>query len=82
MRSGAIIVAIAALMAFGAGGRAASMTIEYAGHLFSEKSIALNLGDTLMFQNHDDVTRNINVVNNDDEATDLDSAETRHEPGP
>ena len=71
MRSGAIIVTIAVLMGFGAGVRAASMTIEQAGQLFSEKSVALNLGDTLTFQNHDDVTHNINVINDDDEATDL-----------
>jgi plastocyanin len=71
MRMGAIIVAFAALMAFAAEVRATSMTIEQAGQLFSEKSVSLSRGDSLTFQNHDDVTHNINVINDGDEATDL-----------
>jgi plastocyanin len=65
------IVAIAALVALTAEVRATSMMIEQAGQLFSEKTVALSRGDTLTFQNHDDVTHNINIVNDDDEATDL-----------
>jgi plastocyanin len=71
MRIGAIIVVAAILMIPGAFVWAASMTIEQSGQLFSEKSVSLNAGDSLTFANHDDVTHNINVINDDDEATDL-----------
>jgi plastocyanin len=71
MRIGTVIATTAAVMAFGAGVRAASMTIEQSGQLFSEKSVTLKPGDTLTFANHDDVTHNINVINSDDDATDL-----------
>jgi plastocyanin len=71
MRIGTIIVTIAALMASGIGVLAAGVTIEQSGQLFSEKSVSLKTGDTITFSNHDDVTHNINVINDNDDATDL-----------
>jgi plastocyanin len=71
MRIETIIGTVVAVVAFGAGVRAASMTIEQSGQLFSEKSVTLKSGDSLTFANHDDVTHNINVINDNDEATDL-----------
>jgi plastocyanin len=71
MRIRTIAVAIAALMASGVGVLAAGLTIDQSGQLFSEKSASLKTGDTITFANHDDVTHNINVINDNDEATDL-----------
>ena len=71
MRIKTIVVAIAAIMASGAGVLAAGVTIEQSGQLFSEKSVSLKIGDTITFANHDDVTHNINVINDNDDATDL-----------
>jgi plastocyanin len=65
------IIAAASLVAFGAAVRAASLTIEQSGQQFSEKSASLGAGDSITFANHDDVTHNINVINDDDDATDL-----------
>ena len=61
----------AALVGFAFGVHAGSMTIEQSGQKFSERSVDLKPGDSLTFANHDDVTHNINVVNDDDDATDL-----------
>ena len=71
MRIGVIIVTAAALTAIGVTVRAASVTIEQSGQQFSEKLAALSSGDSITFANHDDVTHNINVINDDDDATDL-----------
>ena len=71
MRLRSLAAAIAVLIALCAGVRAASLTIEQSGQLFSEKSVALKAGDSITFANHDDVTHNINVINADDDATDL-----------
>lgn len=71
MRIGAIIPAAVALMALGVGVRAAGPTIDQSGQQFSEKSVALQPGDTVVFANHDDVTQNISVIDGDDDATDL-----------
>jgi plastocyanin len=51
--------------------RAATTTIDQRGQTFSEKSVSVSVGDSLIFANHDDVTHNIGVVNDDDDATDL-----------
>jgi plastocyanin len=71
MRIGTLIGVAASLAALAAGVRAASVTIEQSGQQFSEKSAALSVGDSITFANHDDVTHNINVINDDDEAADL-----------
>jgi len=47
------------------------MTIEQSGQKFSEKSVEIKPGDSLTFANRGDVTHNINVINDDDEETDL-----------
>ena len=70
MRGSAIVLA-AALIATGAGVRAAGITIDQSGQQFSEKSVDLKPGDALNFANKDDVSHNITVVNDDDDATDL-----------
>jgi len=51
--------------------RAATTTIEQSGQQFSEKSLSLGVGDSITFANHDDVTHNVNVINDDDDAADL-----------
>jgi plastocyanin len=71
MRIGSLLAAVAALVALGSAVRAASMTIEQSGQTFSEKSVTLKTGDALVFTNHDDVTHNVNVIDDDDDATDL-----------
>ena len=38
---------------------------------FSEKSLSLATGDAVTFANKDDVSHNITVVNDDDDAADL-----------
>jgi cytochrome c peroxidase len=66
------LIAIAAVFAVVAlSVHATTTTIEQSGQLFSEKSMKLRAGDSILFANHDDVTHNINVVDEDDNATDL-----------
>ncbi len=57
--------------ALGISVRASTTVIDQSGQLFSEKSITVATGDSLTFANHDDVTHNISVINDDDDATDL-----------
>jgi cytochrome c peroxidase len=71
MRIVAIVFAAAALTAFGVAVRAANTTIEQSGQQFSERNVALQKGDSIVFSNHDDVTHNISVIDDDDEAADL-----------
>jgi cytochrome c peroxidase len=71
MRIRTLIGAAATLAAVAVGVRAANLTIEQSGQQFSEKSASVGVGDTIVFANHDDVTHNINVINDDDDATDL-----------
>jgi plastocyanin len=71
MRASAIVVATAALVAFGATVRAAGVTIDQSGQQFSEKSASLSPGDSITFANKDDVSHNITVVNDDDDTADL-----------
>ena len=71
MRTAISAIAIAAFLITAAAVRAGSTTVDQSGQQFSEKSLALAVGDTVVFQNRDDVTHNINVVNDDDDATDL-----------
>jgi cytochrome c peroxidase len=66
------IIAVAALSVIAVAVRASGVTnIDQAGQQFSEKSVKLAVGDTIQFNNKDDVTHNINVVNEDDDDTDL-----------
>lgn len=71
MRIAALIGAVAALAAVAAGVQAATQTIEQSGQQFSQKSLNVAVGDSIVFANHDDVTHNINVINEDDDAADL-----------
>jgi plastocyanin len=71
MHSRTLVGAIAALAIVAAGVQASSLTIEQSGQQFSQKSAAVAIGDSITFANHDDVTHNINVINEDDEANDL-----------
>jgi cytochrome c peroxidase len=66
-----IIATGAAFLLTAAALQAATTTIEQSGQKFSERSVSIATGDSLMFANHDDVTHNINVVDDDDDATDL-----------
>lgn len=68
-RIAAATLATACLAAFAA--RATGLTVEQSGQQFSEKSVSVKPGDSVVFANHDDVTHNINVINDDDDATDL-----------
>ncbi len=70
MRVSAIVLATM-LIAGGAGVRASTTSISQSGQKFSEKSVDLKPGDSLNFQNQDDVSHNITVLNEDDDATDL-----------
>ncbi len=71
MRGSIILFTAAVIIASGAGVRAASLTIEQSGQRFSEKSAVLKSGESLSFANKDDVSHNITVVDDDDEAADL-----------
>jgi cytochrome c peroxidase len=64
--AGACLLAMA-----GAVVRAASVTIDQSGQQFSERSVTLHVGDSIVFANRDDVTHNVNIINEDDDATDL-----------
>jgi plastocyanin len=70
MRVSAIVLATV-LIAGGAGVRASTTSISQSGQKFSEKSVDLKAGDSLNFQNQDDVSHNITVLNEDEDATDL-----------
>ncbi len=71
MRPGSLLAAAAASMLVGLAVRAASVTVDQTGQQFSEKSAALQPGDVITFANRDDVTHNVNIINDDDDATDL-----------
>jgi plastocyanin len=71
MRIASIVAAASTLLLLGVSVRAATTTVEQSGQQFSEKSLSLAVGDGITFANHDDVTHNINVINDDDDAADL-----------
>jgi plastocyanin len=71
MRIHVILAAAAAAIMAAAGVRAAGVTVEQSGQVFSEKSLKLSAGDTVTFANKDDVSHNITVVDDDDDLTDL-----------
>jgi plastocyanin len=71
MRGSAFILLAVILIAGGASVRASSVTISQSGQKFSERSADLKPGDVLNFANQDDVSHNITVADDDDEATDL-----------
>ena len=66
-----IILLVLAFMTLDVSVRAASVTVDQSGQQFSEKSLKLKLGDTIVFANHDDVTHNITIIGNEDQAADL-----------
>ena len=45
---------------------AADTQVEQAGQQFSQSSLTLKAGDTLIFTNKDDVSHNIKIINGDD----------------
>lgn len=71
MRIKVVTAFLAASLTLGVAVRAASVNIEQSGQQFSEKTVSVKPGDALVFVNHDDVTHNINVINDDDDASDL-----------
>ena len=71
MRTRIMIVAAMAAIAVGANVRANGVSVDQSGQQFSEKSLSLKSGDNIAFVNRDDVTHNINVINDDDDAIDL-----------
>jgi plastocyanin len=71
MRIATVFSAIALVAGLGAAARAASLAIDQSGQQFSQKSADVAVGESITFSNKDDVTHNINVINADDDATDL-----------
>jgi plastocyanin len=71
MRASAVISLAVILITGGTSVRASSTTISQSGQKFSERSADLNRGDVLKFANQDDVSHNITVADDDDDATDL-----------
>ena len=49
---------------------AGASEIDQVGQKFSQATLALPRGDAVRFVNHDDVTHNINVIDEDDNALD------------
>ena len=49
---------------------AAATEIDQVGQKFSQSSLSVARGDAVHFVNHDDVTHNINVIDEDDNALD------------
>lgn len=72
VRRRATVVAAACLLCLAApSGRAASVSVDQSGQQFGQTALTVAKGDTVVFTNRDDVTHNISVVNDDDDATDL-----------
>ena len=71
MRLFPILFAALALTVTGFAVRATTTNIDQSGQTFSEKSVTVAVGDSLTFNNQDDVTHNINVINDDDDTVDL-----------
>jgi plastocyanin len=70
MRKTALLITACALPMLATSGFAAQQIIDQMNQKFSQESIALKIGDTLQFDNHDDVSHNINVINSDGDADD------------
>ena len=66
-----LFLTVPAIIGLGATAHAANLTIEQSGQQFSERSTSLKPGDSIVFSNHDDVTHNISVTDDDDDAKDL-----------
>jgi plastocyanin len=71
MRIRNILAASLAFVIVGAAVHANNLTIDQSGQLFSEKSLSLKPNDSVTFANRDDVSHNITIVDDDDEAVDL-----------
>ena len=54
------------LYLFIAQAQAAETSIDQAGQQFSQSSLSLKAGDTIVFTNKDDVTHNVKIINGDD----------------
>ncbi len=71
MRTLIIAGATAATLSMATSLRAAGVTVDQSGQQFSEKTLSINHGDTITFANKDDVSHNITVVDDSDDAVDL-----------
>jgi len=71
MRMHKMLIVTMIFTALGMAVRAGNLTVDQSGQQFSEKSVSLKPQDTLTFANHDDVTHNVSIVDDDDEAVDL-----------
>jgi plastocyanin len=69
MHTRVIIATAVALATVGVEVRAAGPTIDQMGLNFSEKLVAVNKGDAVVFANRDDVTHNITVLDDDDDGS-------------
>jgi plastocyanin len=65
------LIAFASVLAIAAGVRAAGVTVDQSGQRFSEKSLSISKGEIVVFANKDDVSHNITVLDDNDDATDL-----------
>jgi len=65
MRSTLMIIGLFSTL-FIAQAQAADVSVDQAGQQFSQSSLTLKAGDTLVFTNKDDVTHNVKVINGDD----------------
>jgi plastocyanin len=63
--------ALAALTTVALAAQAGALSVEQNGQQFSQKSAAISVGDAVTFDNHDDVTHNINISFADDDPVDL-----------
>lgn len=70
MRDRILATAILGITLLVAAAKAAETDIDQRGIRFSRADIAVKVGDTLHFHNHDDVTHNIMVIDADDEPED------------
>ena len=54
------------IAAFAAQAQAADVQVDQAGQQFSQSSLTLKAGDTIVFTNKDDVKHNVKILNGDD----------------
>lgn len=64
------VITVTAAMLSGGVCYAAATEIDQVGQKFSQSTLAVAAGDIVHFVNHDDVTHNINVIDEDDNAAD------------
>ena len=61
-----ILLAGAFLSLFITQAQAADVSVDQAGQQFSQSSLTLKPGDTIVFTNKDDVTHNVKIISGDD----------------